>query len=136
MRRREFLASSLAIGAAPTTAAATSAATAYTLAPLPAGAWRGATHIDPRSATEVEFVAPDALAQSCREVIAGFRGEHPEIDLADPNAFLILAKPLRAPGAYQVADCVCQCGHVTTNTSSCGGGGGGGSKARRANTRS
>ncbi len=136
MRRREFLASTLAIGATPSAVAASAEATAYTLASLPAGARRGALRLDAPLSTEVEFVDRDAMARSHREVIANFRREHPEIDLADPDAFLILAKPRRAPGSYEVADCVCQCGHVTTNTSSCGGGGGGGKTKRGAVSRS
>ncbi len=125
MRRREFLAATLTAGATPAIASDNAPANAFSLAALPRAArQKGETLLlDADPETRVEIVDRDAIAAGYRTILADFKSRHPGLDLADPEAFLVVDKPKRAPGSFEVA-CVCQCG-TSTPTSNCGGGGGG-----------
>lgn len=137
MRRREFLGAALGASAAPAMAKNGAPEQVFSLAALPHDSRKSGQSfaLDADPETRVETVDRDVIAASYREVLANFKALHPGLDLADPEAFLIVAKPRRPPGSIDVA-CVCQCG-TSTPTSNCGGGGGGkSSRARAARAKS
>jgi hypothetical protein len=120
MRRREFLASALAVGATPTgTARAAIPSTKYSVAVLPRLPG-SQVKIEPPIDATVQFVAKADIEQKYQNILRDFKNENPAIDLADPSSFLIVAKPKHEPGAFEVA-CQCKCGDLT----SCSGSGAG-----------
>jgi hypothetical protein len=135
MRRREFLTSTLAVGAtAATPAGASTPAKQYSVTMLPPdrGLPGSEVTLEPPIDTTVQFIDQADIQQRYRDVLLHFRHDNPAVDLTDPNSFLIVAKPRQEPGAVEVADCMCQCGHAGSGGSGPCGGGGGGSKAKAA----
>ncbi len=123
MRRREFLASALAVGAIPaTTARAAVPSTKYSVSVLPANPRLPGSQVmleSPIDAT-VQFVAKAEIERKYQDILLDFKNNNPSIDLTDPSSFLIVAKPKHEPGAFDVA-CQCKCGDLT----SCSGSGAG-----------
>jgi hypothetical protein len=123
MRRREFLASALAVGAAPAGAArAAVASTQYSVSVLPPASRLpgGQVTLEPPIDATVQFVAKADIERKYQDILRDFKNDNPSVDLTDPSSLLIVAKPKREPGAYDVA-CQCKCGDRTD----CSGSGGG-----------
>ena len=123
MRRREFLASALAVGALPAGAArAAVPSTQYSVTVLPPASRLpgGQVTLEPPIDTTVQFVAKADIERKYQDILRDFKNDNPSVDLTDPNSFLIVAKPKHEPGAFDVA-CQCKCGDLT----SCSGSGGG-----------
>jgi hypothetical protein len=120
MRRREFLASALAVGALPAGAArAAVPSTKYSVTVLPPASRLagGQVTLEPPIDTTVQFVAKAAIERKYQDVLFDFKKDNPSVDLTDPSSFLIIAKPKHEPGAFDVA-CECKCGDRTDCTGS------------------
>jgi hypothetical protein len=131
MRRREFIVSTLAVGAtAATPSRAATPSIQYSVAVLPPdrGLSGGQVMLD----TTVQFIDKADIEQKYRDVLLNFKNDNPSVDLTDPSSFVVVAKPKHEPGAFEVADCLCQCGHE----GSCGGSGGGTKAKAQAKSKS